>query len=154
MLGSTHLPWLAVALAALSGGRLHSADRCDSGISAARRAVGAPVVQLNASPASNAGMTWIRGGEFWMGSDHTDMYDARPVHRVALDGFWIDRTEVTNDEFAAFIAATGYVTVAERQPDPKDFPDAKPEDLVPGSAVFARPIIRCLWVTLTSGGAT
>jgi formylglycine-generating enzyme required for sulfatase activity len=67
------------------------------------------------------------------------MPDAQPVHRVAVDGFWIDTTEVTNDQFAAFVAATGYVTVAERRLDPKDFPGVKPEDLVPGSVVFTPP---------------
>jgi formylglycine-generating enzyme required for sulfatase activity len=42
------------------------------------------------------------------------MADARPIHRVHVDGFWMDRTEVTNAQFARFVAATGYVTVAER----------------------------------------
>jgi formylglycine-generating enzyme required for sulfatase activity len=84
-------------------------------------------------------MIRIPGGEFWMGSDHAGMDDARPVHRVYLDGFLMDRTAVTNDQFAAFVAATGYVTVAERTPDLRDFPGAKPEDLVPGSVVFKPP---------------
>ena len=74
-----------------------------------------------------------------MGLDHADMDDARPVHRVYVDGFLMDRTAVTNDQFAGFVAATGYVTVAERTPDPKEFPGAKPEDLVPGSVVFKPP---------------
>jgi formylglycine-generating enzyme len=85
------------------------------------------------------GMVWIPGGTFWMGGDDSSMGDAAPVHEVTLDGFWIDRTEVTNRQFAAFVAATGYVTVAERQPDPRDFPDAPPEKLVPGSLVFTPP---------------
>jgi sulfatase modifying factor 1 len=85
------------------------------------------------------GMVWIPGGEFWMGSDDESMREARPVHRVKLDGFWIDRTEVTNAQYDRFIRATGYVTVAERKPDPKDFPDAPPELLVPGSIVFTPP---------------
>jgi formylglycine-generating enzyme required for sulfatase activity len=84
-------------------------------------------------------MVRIPGGEFWMGSGHPDMEDARPVHRVHVDAFWIDRTAVTNDQFAAFVAATGYVTVAERTPDARDFPGAKHEDLVPGSVVFTPP---------------
>ena len=58
-----------------------------------------------------------------MGSEDRSMRDAAPVHEVALDGFWLDRTEVTNREFARFVAATGYVTVAERKPDPADFPE-------------------------------
>lgn len=84
-------------------------------------------------------MVRIPGGDFWMGSDHAGMDDSQPVHRVHVDAFWIDRTEVTNDQFAAFVAATGYITVAERRPDPKDFPGAKPADLVPGSVVFTPP---------------
>jgi formylglycine-generating enzyme required for sulfatase activity len=95
-----------------------------------------------------AGMVWIPGGEFSMGcadprgipNGGTDpMNDARPIHRVRLTGFWIDATEVTNDQFAAFVAATGYVTVAERPPRAADFPGAPPENLVPGSIVFTPP---------------
>ena len=67
------------------------------------------------------------------------MVDARPIHRVRVDGFWMDTTEVTNSQFAAFAAATGYVTVAERKPKPEDFPGAPPENLVPGSIVFTPP---------------
>ena len=63
----------------------------------------------------------------------------RPVHLVAVDGFWMDRTPVTNAQFAAFVKATGYVTVAERTPDPKDYPGAPREALVAGSAVFVAP---------------
>jgi formylglycine-generating enzyme required for sulfatase activity len=94
------------------------------------------------------GMVWIPGGEFSMGcadprgipDGGTDpMNDARPIHRVRLAGFWIDATEVTNDHFAAFVAATGYVTVAERPPRAADFPGAPPENLVPGSIVFTPP---------------
>jgi len=85
------------------------------------------------------GMVWVPGGTFWMGADDPSMSDARPVHEVTVDGFWMDRTEVTNRQFARFVAATGYVTVAERKPDPKDFPGAPPENLVPGSLVFTPP---------------
>ena len=85
------------------------------------------------------GMVWIPGGEFSMGSEDPKMTDARPFHRVALNGYWMDRTEVTNEEFMRFVKATGYVTVAERQPDPKDFPDTPPENLVPGAVVFTPP---------------
>jgi formylglycine-generating enzyme required for sulfatase activity len=73
-----------------------------------------------------------------MGSD--DGYqDTRPPRLIAVDGFWMDRTEVTNAQFTRFVEATGYVTVAERAPDPKDFPDAPPENLVAGSVVFTPP---------------
>jgi formylglycine-generating enzyme required for sulfatase activity len=84
-------------------------------------------------------MVWVPGGEFWMGEEDDSMPDAKPVHRVRLDGFWMDRTEVTNEQFARFVRATGYVTVAERKPDAKDFPDASPDQLVPGSICFTPP---------------
>ena len=54
--------------------------------------------------------------------------DSRPIHRVFVDGFWMDATEVTNEQFARFVKATGYVTVAERTPRPEDFPGAPPEN--------------------------
>ena len=62
--------------------------------------------------------------------------DALPVHRVYVDGFWMDRTELTNEEFERFVKATGYVTVAERTPTEEEFPGAPPENLVAGSTVF------------------
>jgi len=95
-----------------------------------------------------SGMVWVPGGEFSMGcSDprdrphggHDAMADARPVHRVRLAGFWMDTHEVTNDQFAEFVTATGYVTEAERPPRAEDFPGAPPESLVPGSIVFTPP---------------
>ena len=85
------------------------------------------------------GMVWVPGGSFCMGADDASMADARPVHEVHVSGFWMDSTEVTNRQFARFVKATGYVTVAERKPDAKDFPDAPPEKLVPGSIVFTPP---------------
>ena len=70
-----------------------------------------------------------------MGSE--DFYpEERPGARVAVDGFWIDRHPVTVAEFREFVAATGYRTVAERPPDPADFPGVDPAKLVPGSLVF------------------
>lgn len=83
------------------------------------------------------GMVWIPGGDFWMGSD--DFSDAQPWHRVYVDGFWIDKTEVTNEQFEKFVKATGYVTVAERAPTKEEFPTAPPENLVAGSVVFTPP---------------
>ena len=81
------------------------------------------------------GMIWIAGGEFAMGSENY-YAEERPVRRVHVDGFWMDAHLVTNDDFARFQAATGYVTVAERPLDPADFPGAPVENLVPGSMVF------------------
>jgi formylglycine-generating enzyme required for sulfatase activity len=65
--------------------------------------------------------------------------DSRPIHRVYVDGFWMDKTEVTNTQFSRFVKATGYVTVAERTPRAEDFPGAPPENLVAGSVVFSPP---------------
>jgi formylglycine-generating enzyme required for sulfatase activity len=94
------------------------------------------------------GMVWIPGGEFSMGcldprnqphGGPDPMADARPVHRVRVDGFWMDRVEVTNRQYGSFVAATGYVTVAERTPTAAEFPAAPPEKLVAGSTVFTPP---------------
>jgi formylglycine-generating enzyme len=84
-------------------------------------------------------MVWIPGGEFSMGSNEPMFVDARPIHRVSVDGFWIDKTEVTNTQFDQFVKATHYVTIAERKPDAKDFPGAPPENLVAGAVVFTPP---------------
>ena len=81
-------------------------------------------------------MEWLEGGPFAMGSE--DFYpDEGPIRQVEVDGFWISRFTVTNAQFASFVEATGYVTEAERRPDPALFPGAAPEDLVPGALVFA-----------------
>ena len=80
-------------------------------------------------------MLWIPGGEFRMGSD--DFYpEEGPVHDVSVDGFWMDRFAVTNEQYALFVEATGYLTLAERALDPADFPGAPLQNLVPGSLVF------------------
>jgi formylglycine-generating enzyme required for sulfatase activity len=88
--------------------------------------------------ASDPDMIRIAGGTFRMGSDRHYPEEA-PVHRVTVDGFWIDRTPVTNREFRRFVEATGHVTVAERKPDPKDYPGALPHMLKAGSLVFSPP---------------
>jgi formylglycine-generating enzyme len=85
------------------------------------------------------GMVSIPGGEFWMGSDDPMFKDARPWHRVYLDGYFIDKTLVTNQQFAEFVKATNYVTIAEQTPRAEDFPGAPPENLVAGSVVFSPP---------------
>lgn len=92
-----------------------------------------------------AGMLCIPGGEFSMGANASpDMNevgmkateDARPIHRVYVDGFFMDKTDVTNQQFAEFVEATGYVTIAERKLRAEDFPGAPP--------VEARPRISCI----------
>jgi hypothetical protein len=67
-------------------------------------------------------MVWIPGGTFRMGSDKHYPEEA-PVHRVSVDGFWVDRTPVTNNQFRKFVNATGYVTFAEIKPEAKDYLD-------------------------------
>jgi formylglycine-generating enzyme len=91
------------------------------------------------------GMVWIPGGEFSMGSTMESesmcglpgvTRDALPVHRVYVDAFWMDATELTNEEFEKFVNATHYITIAERTPTKEEFPDAPAENLVAGSSVF------------------
>ena len=83
-------------------------------------------------------MVWVPGGTFRMGSD-THYVEERPIHRVTVDGFHMDVTPVTNRQFSAFVAATGYVSYAEIAPDPKDYPGALPHMLKAGSLVFTPP---------------
>ena len=91
------------------------------------------------------GMVWIPGGRFLMGSDGPHaLPNERPVHAVQVSGFFMDRDVVTNAQYAAFVRATGYVTVAERTPDvaqlmaqlPPGTPEPSREQLVPGALVF------------------
>ncbi len=83
-------------------------------------------------------MVWIPAGSFLMGSD--DHYpEESPAHRVVVEGFWIDRSPVTNAQFRKFVKATGHVTLAERPADPAAYPDALPELLAPSSIVFVPP---------------
>jgi formylglycine-generating enzyme required for sulfatase activity len=109
----------------------------------------APTIPNKTPAPSNApaGMVWIPGGEFSMGglapndgicsvATMNSVRDSQPIHRVYVDGFWMDKTDVTNDEFEKFVKATGYVTVAEIAPTKEQFPTAPPENLVAGSTVF------------------
>ncbi len=84
------------------------------------------------------GMVFIKGGSFVMGSDRQHP-EERFSHEVKVDGFWIDRHEVTNTEFARFVEATGYKTLAERGIDPKTHPNMSGDVLEPGSVVFVPP---------------
>ena len=100
------------------------------------------------APASPQGMRWIPGGEFTMGSDDPDVSRVEhPAHRVRVDGFWMDETDVTNAQFRAFVEATGYRTTAEKTPTVEDIlrysrpgtPPPDKKDLVAGSLVFTPP---------------
>lgn len=107
-----------------------------------------PTIENKKKPAGKApkGMVWIPGGEFSMGSNVEDeslcslkgvTKDAAPIHRVYVDGYYMDETEVTNEEYEKFVKATGYVTVAEQKPTKEEFPTAADEDLVAGSVIFS-----------------
>jgi formylglycine-generating enzyme required for sulfatase activity len=111
-----------------------------------------PVIVEGDGVRGPAAMVWVPGGEFLMGSDH-DFAKAneKPTHRVRVPGFWMDRTHVTNAQFAEFVIATGYVTTAERKPDwetlrtqvPEGTPKPPDDQLVPGAMVFVgtdRPV--------------
>ena len=129
----------------------HSAMRAVKASSGQMTAVGFGPTVPNVSPAPEKapdGMVWIPGGEFSMGAQEAPgmndvgmkaTIDSRPVHRVFVDGFFMDKTDVTNAQFEKFVKTTGYITVAERKPRAEDYPGAPPENLVAGSVVFAAP---------------
>ncbi len=107
-----------------------------------------PVLNPTTPPgAAPEGMVWVRGGEFYMGVDWqtfpgkgmNDIDDAARIHLVYVDGFWMDKHEVTNTQFAKFVEQTGFVTEAERTPKPSQFRDAAPERLKPFSILFRKP---------------
>lgn len=134
-------------VAATAGTAAFSPTSADSAV----RKVSFEATVPNTDPAPQRtppGMLWIPGGEFSMGAqDAADMndvgmkatVDSRPIHRVYVDGFFMDKTDVTNFQFAKFVKATGYITVAERKPRAEDYPGAPLEDLVAGSVVFVPP---------------
>ncbi|MCV9910448.1 formylglycine-generating enzyme family protein [Brucella sp. HL-2] len=101
-------------------------------------------MQINAAQTNlswerlHADMIYVRGGTFWMGSDH-HYPDEKPAHRVSVESFYIDKTPVTNAQFTAFVAATGHRTFAEFVPDPRDYPGILLEMLYAGSLVFQEP---------------
>jgi formylglycine-generating enzyme required for sulfatase activity len=142
------LPSIAAAMRSGNGAAPGASPDITSG--ATEAALFEPTVP-NVYPASMRapkGMVWIPGGEFSMGARNPPdlnevgmkaTIDSRPVHRVYVDGFFMDRTDVTNAEFEKFVNATGYVTVAERKPRAEDYPGAPPENLVAGSVVFHPP---------------
>ena len=109
-----------------------------------------PTLQSAATPTgpAPAGMVLVPGGEFSMGCEdptgnlcggHETMNDARPIHRVFVDAFWMDQTDVINEQFARFVQATGYVTMAEQKPRAGGFPGVPADALVPGALVFTPP---------------
>ena len=106
----------------------------------AQQASREPLVCPLPSPLASAphpGMVWVPGGQFDLGG--TLYPEEGPTQRVQVTGFWMDRTEVTNDEFAAFVQATGYITEAERPIDPLHNPGLPAPMLQPGAVVFVMP---------------
>ena len=108
------------------------------------------------------GMVWIPGGEFEMGarvngqgSGEIPMAsnDAEPIHRVRVDGFWMDKTEVTNEEFARFVAATGYVTIAEKPRQRRSSPTPRPRILSPARSFSRHRITKSRSAIIINGGA-
>jgi formylglycine-generating enzyme len=154
--------WMMLALAGVAGiaglAAFHSSrPQARNEVEASQQAMGTPegrafgpTIPNKIAPPAPApnGMVWIPGGEFSMGAmdppavSEVGMHeavDARPIHRVYVDGYWMDKTDVTNEEFARFVKATNYVTLAERTPTAEEFPGAPAENLVAGSVVFSPP---------------
>jgi formylglycine-generating enzyme len=96
----------------------------------------APAARAACKGLAEPAMVWVPGGRFTMGAD-PQYPEEGPPREIEVAGFWISRTEVTNAQFAHFVAAAGYRTAAER--DPPALPGAPPEMRLPGSAVFRVP---------------
>ena len=111
---------------------------CAGSMQQARDGAMLPSATIDQPDTARDSMLRIPGGTFRMGSDKHYPEEA-PVHRVTVDGFWMDRTPVTNRQFKEFVRATGHVTFAEIPPDPKDYPGALPHMLFTGSLVFTPP---------------
>ncbi|HEX8462888.1 MAG TPA: formylglycine-generating enzyme family protein [Segetibacter sp.] len=103
---------------------------------------------LPVTDSSHKNMVWVEGGDFMMGGDNEQAApDEYPKHKVTVNGFWMDATEVTNAQFAAFVKATGYITTAEQKPDWEDMKKQlppgtpKPDEsvFIPASLVFTAP---------------
>ena len=124
---------LAAALAAVGyAWRGHTASAQDAAPEASFCALPAAT-----TPAPAPGMVWVPAGRFTPGDS---VYpEEQPAGPVQVSGFWMDRTEVTNDQFAEFVQATGYVTTAERRLDAARHPGMPAELLQPGAVVFSPP---------------
>jgi formylglycine-generating enzyme len=155
---TSRVRWIACSAVVVAGAVAFAMFRSPTADPAATRGANEKVAAAASSPFAPTipnktsapaptpeGMVWIPGGEFSMGSDAASeslcglpgvTRDALPIHRVYVDGFWMDATEVANEQFDKFVKATGYVTVAEQKPTKEEFPTAPPENLVAGSTVF------------------
>ena len=102
-----------------------------------------PVPALAADPCP-ASMALIPGGSYRIGAG-AQLPEEQPVRRLRINPFCLDRTEVSNDRFAAFVAATGYVTVAERPLSADQFPELTASERAPGSVVFQPVAASMIW---------
>ncbi|MES2415339.1 MAG: formylglycine-generating enzyme family protein [Pseudomonadota bacterium] len=133
---------VAIVVVAVAGGVMLTRAPAPEVPAAPSAKTRAPEVTSCALPAQAAdtkhpGMVWVPGGNFEMGD--TVYPEETPLKKASVKGFWMDRTEVTNAEFAAFVKATSYVTDAERGPDPKIQAALPPEMRLPGAVVFVVP---------------
>lgn len=119
---------------------------CNSNIPARFKVIKTAFAIPSAKSSNHQNMVWVDGGSFMMGGDNKQAApDEFPKHKVTVDGFWIDKTEVTNAQFAAFVKATKYITTAEKKPDwqqlkkqlPPNTPKPDESLLVPASLVFS-----------------
>lgn len=131
----------------LNPSKVETTEECIDVNFSSKWALFKPTIEnINNKPKVTAeGMVWIPGGEFSMGSNVADeslcsmkgvTQDATPIHQVYVDGFWMDETEVTNEQFQVFVNATGYITLAEVKPLSSEFPNVPLEYLIAGSVVF------------------
>ncbi|MDH4479753.1 MAG: SUMF1/EgtB/PvdO family nonheme iron enzyme [Rhodoferax sp.] len=129
--------WLSMAMLALltlAAWLVWSAQRTELSRARERLVCALPPVPPDAP---HPGMVWVPGGTLALGD--TVYPEEMPIRPLSVAGFWLDRTEVTNDQFAAFVNATGYRTVAERAVDPRQHPELPPEMRLPGAVVFISP---------------
>jgi formylglycine-generating enzyme required for sulfatase activity len=129
--------WLGVltlCVLALASWLWWSAQRSERHLRQEPLACALPAAAANAP---HPGMVWVPAGTLALGD--TVYAEELPLRQVEVAGFWLDRTEVTNDEFAAFVKASGYVTVAERAVDAAAHPELPPEMRKPGAVVFISP---------------
>ncbi len=127
----------------------------DSSTTAANAAIEVDRRTRKAAPGpAPEGMVWVPGGTFWMGADDASMPDAKPVHEVTVSGFWMDRTEVTNRQFARFVKETAYSRSPSARPTPRTFPMRLRRSSFPARSSSRRRPDECRSTTHWSGGAT
>ncbi len=147
------LPWCMVVAVAFAGHAMAAPDPSAQRLCDAYDGVPKRFGPARGAEPNRPGMVRIPAGQFRMGSD-AGYPEERNVHVVRLDSFLIDRHHVTNAEFALFVRATGYVTMAERRRDARDFPGVPESQLVPGSVVFNWPVAGSGSITRTDGGSS